>query len=263
MAQVLRSCAIAVVGSGTTVLEALALGTPLVAVVLAVNQAPVADALARLAVATVVDGRDPGGVAEAVTDLLADPERGRAMARRGRGFVDGRGALRAAAAMREPMLVVRPASLRDVDVLLEWRNDPVTRAASFQSEPVGRAEHSEWLERALASDDTVVSVGELAGRPMGTVRLDLRASGATISLTIAPWARDRGLARPLIRKALRQAATLGISRVYAHIRPQNHASQQAFASAGFEWTDDVEPAVPGALVMVANPSRKGGSVDED
>jgi RimJ/RimL family protein N-acetyltransferase len=251
MASLFRSCQIAVVGSGTTALEALALGTPMVAVVVADNQRPVADELARLDLAATADGRDTDAVVAAVVDLLKDEDRMRSMAWRGPAIVDARGALRVAAVMRESTLSVRPASLDDADMLLEWRNDASTRAASFDSACIERDEHMRWLRGVLANPDTIIAVGELERRPFGVIRLDRHGDGASVSVTVAPWARQLGVAAPLIRRALDQAAGLGVARVYAHIRAENAISQRAFHGAGFILSEDVEPGSDSAIVMVA------------
>jgi RimJ/RimL family protein N-acetyltransferase len=71
--------------------------------------------------------------------------------------------------------------------------------------------------------------------PVGTVRLDRRAPDeAEVSITIAPGARGRGLARPAIELGVEHArATWGVARLTARIRPENAASLRAFAAAGF------------------------------
>jgi UDP-2,4-diacetamido-2,4,6-trideoxy-beta-L-altropyranose hydrolase len=105
----LRSCEVAAIGSGTTTAEGLATGTPMVAVVIADNQVAVAAELSRRGLAATVPGSNPAEVASLVVDLLADPQRRRAMVGRGRSLVDGRGAIRVADAMRT--LAPRPAEV--------------------------------------------------------------------------------------------------------------------------------------------------------
>jgi len=258
MATLLASAEMAIVGSGTTTLECAALGVPMVAVPIAANQAPVAAALEELGLAAVGDGDNPEGVAEAAAALAADAPRRTAMADAGPHLVDGRGALRVASSMREALLSLRPATRADARLLHDWRNDLVTRASSFTTAPVPWEDHVAWLDRALApSSDTRLLVGELDGSPVGVVRLQRAGVSATISVTVAPEARSRGLAAPIIRAAMRAARDLDLERVEAYIRPENIASRRAFSAAGF--IDATHRAggddLPEAVLMVASTLR--------
>jgi hypothetical protein len=35
--------------------------------------------------------------------------------------------------------------MEDADLLLRWRNDPTTRANSFDSSPIDREDHIRWV----------------------------------------------------------------------------------------------------------------------
>jgi hypothetical protein len=99
----LREAAVAVVAGGVTLYETCALGVPAVAVAVVAAQRPTVQAFARRG--AVRDGglltsRAPGPridrVAQMVARLLAAPRARRAMARRARRLVDGRGTRRVA-----------------------------------------------------------------------------------------------------------------------------------------------------------------------
>lgn len=256
MAPLLRSCEVAVVGSGTTTLEVMAVGTPMVAVPIAENQAPVAAALERLGLAAVANASDPEGAAAAAAALMVDPARRTEMGQRGPTLVDGRGALRVAAEMRAAGLALRPASMADAALLLTWRNDPATRAASFTTGEVSWPDHLQWLADVLSDRRRILEVGEIEGVPVGVVRLDREgASAATISVTVAPEARGLGLAAALLRRAVAAAAARGIGRVDARIRPGNDASRRAFVAAGFTVVSD--GTADGALLMSTSSGRQG------
>ena len=256
MAPLLGSCRLAVVAAGTTTLELLALATPMVAVRIAENQRLVAAALDRLDLAAVTDGADPESVAARTEWLLEDARSRDSMAQRARGVVDGRGALRVMGEMRGALLVLRAATMGDSQLLLDWRNDPDTRLASFQTEEVSPTDHREWMAASLASGSRHLLIGELESRPIGVIRLDVAGGEAVISITIAPEARGSGLAAPMLRKALQQAAQLGLSRVEARIRSENDASIRAFSAAGFEESGPRRMA-SGEVKMFAAPEVRG------
>lgn len=223
-----------VIGAGTTTLECAAIGVPMVAVRIAENQGPVADALAREGLALVAEGDDPGAIADCAGRLATDAKRRAEMSRRGTRLVDGRGALRIASAMSN----MQPLSLREVTVsdarlLYDWHNDPQTRAVSFGSARVPWNGHVTWLDRALRSPEVSMRIAELGDIAIGVVRLERADLRVTISVTVAPTSRGQNLAVPLIWAGVDLARGLGVQAVDAFIRPENLASRRAFASAGF------------------------------
>lgn len=258
MARLLGSAEMAVVGAGTTALECVALGVPMVAVLMADNQAAVSTALDDLGLAAVADGADPEHVSDLAAALASDPTRRAAMTNIGPRLVDGRGALRVAGAMREVLMTLRPATRKDARLLFAWRNDPGTRAASFSTEKVPWERHVAWLDRVIGSPDTIHRIAMLDGREVGVLRLERRGRAATISINVAPDSRSRGLAAPLIRAGLAAASWVGIRQLDALIRSENIASRRAFGAAGFVDSPPREeyPIPAGAVHMIASVQRR-------
>lgn len=88
-----------VTGAGQTMLEACATGTPAIAGVLAPNQRPSADRLAELGAVVAIDPADVDAFSETLVSIAGDASRRRALSAAARRAVDGRGALRVAAAV--------------------------------------------------------------------------------------------------------------------------------------------------------------------
>lgn len=132
-------------------------------------------------------------------------------------------------------LTVRPAGPRDEALLLDWSNDPVTRASGFHPDPIPPDEHRRWLARRLADERGGLWIGEVDGVPVGTVRVDLDADGsAEVGISVAPALRGRGLARPLLVAGLAAARERSdVARFVAVVRPANAASLGLFRGAGF------------------------------
>lgn len=141
------------------------------------------------------------------------------------------------AASRDPSaMVLRPVSQADETLLLRWANDPATRAASRAHDPVAPADHRRWLKRRLATpDDARLWIGEIDGVAIGVVRFERRTPTAVeVSITAAPDARGRGLARALLEAGLAAARdAFGPVTVLADILPDNEASLRLFTRAGF------------------------------
>lgn len=128
---------------------------------------------------------------------------------------------------------LRPATMDDADRLFRWRNDPVTRAASVNRDPVAWPDHVAWLKASLANPLRDILIAE-DGVPIATLRLD-RDIRTEVSITLAPAARGHGQAAPLLR-----LATEGKGPFVARIRPDNPASRRAFEAAGFHFTHHAE-----------------------
>jgi len=134
-------------------------------------------------------------------------------------------------------VVVRVAALADSALLLAWRNDSRTRAWSRTPTPVAPAEHVAWLTRVLDDPDRRLLVAEFDGEPVGTVRFDRDGDVWEVSITVAPEARGRRLAVPILIAAER---TLGPATIRANVHRDNVASLALFERAGYrpDSTDD-------------------------
>lgn len=135
-----------------------------------------------------------------------------------------------------PAVVLRQAESNDEDLLLDWANDPATRDASRKHAPIAAADHHRWLERLLAApDEARVWIGEAEGGPIGVVRFERRAPAAVeVAITVAPEARGRGLARPLLDAGIAAAReAFGHVTILADVLPDNEASLALFSGAGF------------------------------
>ena len=142
-----------------------------------------------------------------------------------------------AAALTAGPLVLRPATAADADLLLDWANDPVTRASGFHRNAISRLEHARWLAARLASPTTRLWIGVVGDEPVGQIRFDREADGvAEIGIAIAPIARGRGLGRQLLAAGLAAAradASFAPAGFLARVRPENAASLALFRGAGF------------------------------
>jgi RimJ/RimL family protein N-acetyltransferase len=118
---------------------------------------------------------------------------------------------------------IRPATLHDAKLLLDWRNDPLTRAMSRNSDPVQWDTHVTWLTGRLARSNPQLYIATVDDHPVGTFRVD----ADEISYTVAPDSRGRGFCRAMLREAREMFGPLR-----AEIYEQNVASIKAAEQAG-------------------------------
>ena len=143
------------------------------------------------------------------------------------------------AAMATREVTLRPAHLADVELVFQWANDPVTRAASFRPAPSAHAEHVAWFEAQLARPDRHLRIAARQGVPFGFLRLDRDANASdrcTLSVNLAPEALGRGLGTCVLRAATAEAARLGFRAIAVLVRPENKASARAFLSGRATWS---------------------------
>lgn len=104
MAERMTASDLAVVAAGSTCWELAALGVPIVATTVAQNQRPVGAAIANLGLGVLLsDAADirPAEIRSAVVELMNDPAARVRMSTRGPEVIDGNGAARVCAALRE------------------------------------------------------------------------------------------------------------------------------------------------------------------
>ena len=135
---------------------------------------------------------------------------------------------------RMPEITIRPATMDDAEALFAWRNDELTREMSTTPDAVDLEGHVGWLGRRLADPDCRFWIAETDGEPAGTIRFE-GTEPATVSWTVAPGFRGRGVAKEMAR--------LGMEReghVIAHVKAENCACHAVLAAVGFRLVEDGE-----------------------
>lgn len=126
--------------------------------------------------------------------------------------------------------------MADAKALFEWRNDPVTRAASHETAEIRMADHLAWLEKCLADPDRKLYVAEIDGAAVGTVRADQTGGTWTLSWTVAPNRRGRGIGKRIAAK-LAHAIT---NPIRAEVRSENLASMRIAEHLGMRPVREVD-----------------------
>lgn len=126
------------------------------------------------------------------------------------------------------VLCLRPATIRDSDILLKWRNDLQTRIASHNTSEVQKEDHLKWLAASLENKDRQLMIAEDNNIPVGTVRADYTNGVHEISWTVAPSARGCGLGKRIVALFVGQFS----GPIRAEIKKGNYASIKIAEYAG-------------------------------
>jgi RimJ/RimL family protein N-acetyltransferase len=155
---------------------------------------------------------------------------------------------------------LRPVAPTDASLLLEWSNEPEVRRTSFNTDPIEWKDHCTWLNARLASPDSALFIAvDTNGEGLGQVRFErLSADAAEIGVSLAPRARGRFLAAPLIGAGVVQAfERWDIEVIRAQVRESNTRSRRAFVAADFDHCGETTRAGVGESVLVYERKRKG------
>lgn len=131
---------------------------------------------------------------------------------------------------------IREATLQDCDILLEWRNDEATRAASHNIDLVEYSSHIRWLRSSLANPNRVLFIAEADGVPVGSVRTDFDGLETELSWTVAPKARGKGVAKNMVKVVYNSLS----GPIRAAVKIDNIASASVAQHVGMEVVEEVD-----------------------
>lgn len=230
---------VAVTAAGNTFWEAAFMGLPSVLIAVAENQKGSATHLAEMGISVVGlhSGRlSSADLVSAIKRLVLSANLRQEMSTLIRKLVDGEGARRVVAHLREPCrLILRHACESDTRLIWEWANDPDTRAASFSMDPIPWETHVRWLRSKLLSPNCrFFLASNCQGDPVGMIRFELSDDEAEVSANVAREFRGIGYGSQLIRIGCAELFRgSSVRRIIAHIKPENERSIKSFVKAGF------------------------------
>ena len=91
-------------------------------------------------------------------------------------------------------MILRKAKFDDWKILLDWRNDPISRANSFDQNEITEETHKSWFSKSLKNPERSVYILEdKEKKALGIIRCDLNQDNTkTLSWNINPSNRGQG-----------------------------------------------------------------------
>ena len=132
------------------------------------------------------------------------------------------------------------ATIGDAKIILEWRNDPVSRRMSQNTRKVGAREHLKWMNFVLKSQRTILLVAKdtKTFERLGAITLYLteKYTSADISINLNPAHRGQGLGAKCLVEVEKYISVEypQIKNINAKIRIENTASINTFSRVGYE-----------------------------
>jgi RimJ/RimL family protein N-acetyltransferase len=139
----------------------------------------------------------------------------------------------------------RNTTLDDAKLLFEWANDDAVRQSSFNPGFILWADHLEWLNTKLKSQDTKMFICQLNDIPVGQVRLDFDGEAWVVDYSIDKSHRGRGFGFRILELLKEEISSITLT---AYVKASNVTSVKVFEKAGFKQLEDI--LVKGSLTRV-------------
>lgn len=133
-------------------------------------------------------------------------------------------------------IYLRPATLSDRENLFRWRNHPVVRRYSINSDEIEWERHCDWLAQTLNSQQRLLLIGESERQAVGVLRYDVAESVALVSIYLIPEKMGQGYGAPLLvagSQWLKEHHPT-LQAIKAEIAPENTASVKVFEKAAYK-----------------------------
>ncbi len=135
----------------------------------------------------------------------------------------------------EFVLKIRKANYQDLKQYFNWANDPDTRQASYNTDPISLDAHSEWYEKKLKDQGTFLYVLSDEKYDFGQIRFDIKQGEAIISYSLDKRFRGKGYGTLLLKLGIEQFCTdhQGGEPIVGFVKKDNVASNKSFQKFRF------------------------------
>lgn len=129
-------------------------------------------------------------------------------------------------------IIVRVATSKDAEGILEIRNDPLSRQESLNTESISLEKHVSWFNKKyLQNNNNHCFVLEKDKLVIGYCRLDLENNEYIVSIAISPDQHGNGFGTLLLSQSLKNLNTS--RQILATVKKNNPASLRIFEKNGF------------------------------
>lgn len=231
----------AITAGGSTCWEMAYMGVPMAVVVVAENQAKIAEHLDREGMAINLGWHSNLAnykVRDRLQFFLNNKEARTQLEEKAKQVVDGKGSARICAALLTSKFRLRRATIEDSWAIWNLANDPTVRASSFLSDSIPWDSHCVWLENKLKDPAYHILLAiEEPSEMLGVIRFEcVNSDTARISIAVATQRRGCGIGTSLITEGVNWIfRETQVATIEAYIRPENAASISAFEKAGFQY----------------------------
>lgn len=122
---------------------------------------------------------------------------------------------------------LRKATIDDARIILEWRNDPLTRENSFTNDLIDPETHIKWFSSKLSDENCSMFIMMDDMERVGQLRIDMVDGIGEISYMIAPDKRKMGYGKEII-KLVEEVIGSNVKVLVGFVKNGNEASKKCF-----------------------------------
>jgi len=130
---------------------------------------------------------------------------------------------------------ITKASNNDSLDIFQWRNDPLTRQNSINTDPVSLKEHNQWFNEVLNSRNTELLIGIKDSIKVGVCRFSFNnlSNSVEVSINLNPLMRGKRISKKLLEESINYYLKTNKVMLTATIRIDNIPSIKIFEELNF------------------------------
>lgn len=234
----------AVSAGGSTCWELAFMGVPSIVLVLAENQAAVAEYLLnKKAVLNlgIFAECSKEHIRDECKTLIDNSIARTSLSQQSTKLINGPGPNPVIKSMNRNNITLREVTDLDRELIWQWANDEETRKASYSQAYISWDEHILWFDSVQRQKNHRFYIANNGGKkPVGQIRFASDDKDTIVSFSVAPDSRRRGYGKEILVKA---AAKLfnetNIEQISAYVKSENMLSLRVFQKAGFRMMENV------------------------
>lgn len=230
---------LAISGAGSTCWEMAFMGVPNIVMILADNQKPVAEGIAKIRMAlnlgwyNVVNQRL---ISQSIYQIILSKNKRINMAKKGHIVIDGSGTKTLVKKLNAISISICPVMESDCELIWKWANDPEVRSSAFSSDFIPFEDHRDWFYSKIRNPQCFQFIGYNGNsQPIGQIRFDAVGDGEfEVDVSVDKDFRGREYGVQLIKKGIYELLQhSNVKIVHSYVKSSKHASKNTFIKADF------------------------------
>jgi UDP-2,4-diacetamido-2,4,6-trideoxy-beta-L-altropyranose hydrolase len=244
MTELMAWADMAISAGGSTCWELMFMGLPSIILVLADNQAAVAEYLMNKKAIDNIGyfaGCTEERISHACKSLIGSSNALISLSQQSRVLINGLGPDLVIKSINNKVVALRDVTDLDCDLIWQWANDEDTRKVSYSQAYISRDEHIRWFESLRRQKNHRIYIANNGSKnPIGQIRFASDGKNAIVSFSVAPESRGRGYGKEILVKGAKKLFNeTNIEQISAYVKSENIVSFKVFQHAGFSLAEYV------------------------
>jgi UDP-2,4-diacetamido-2,4,6-trideoxy-beta-L-altropyranose hydrolase len=228
MVSLMEQCCFAICSPSTIVYEFMSVGGVVFLEQIAGNQEHVIQYMTEEGLAFLIN--DIGNIEENSIKLSLEKQS---------LFFDGRSDERFGKIFRQHFygknMIIRRAGDTDLQICFNWANDKVVREQSYNQNPIGFDEHTEWFRQKLSDTGVFFYIIEMDGEPIAQIRFQISGGEAVLGYLADEKSRNKGLGTAILSKGIEKFVNdyRNPIQIVGYVKNSNYPSQHSFDKLAF------------------------------